>query len=308
MPQPLSPPRSTPTFIDERRCNLETALQLLQQSGHAWPDRLRVGASAWLQAVVDGLCELSSRDALTGLANRRQFELALAQRDRSRRARRRAGAGADGRHRPLQARQRRARPPGRRPRAARRSARALHDCIRPMDTVARFGGEEFAMILPNCAPSFGQTVAERDPHSRSSARTVAIAPGQASRRDGQRSAARSRRSGCARRRRCGSSAPTSSSTAPRPKAATAPASSSRRSRTSAPRKRACCSAPRSLRGARMTHRPRRRSGAHPRGDQRQGRRRQDVRLGQPRGGAGARAASACSCSMPTSAWPTSTWC
>ena len=28
--------------------------------------------------MIDGLCELSSRDALTGLANRRQFELALA--------------------------------------------------------------------------------------------------------------------------------------------------------------------------------------------------------------------------------------
>jgi diguanylate cyclase (GGDEF)-like protein len=38
---------------------------------------------------------------------------------------------------------------------------ALSECVRPMDTVARFGGEEFAMILPNCAPSYGQAVAER---------------------------------------------------------------------------------------------------------------------------------------------------
>jgi diguanylate cyclase len=30
-----------------------------------------------------------------------------------------------------------------------------------MDTVARFGGEEFAIILPNCPFAFGQTVAER---------------------------------------------------------------------------------------------------------------------------------------------------
>ena len=57
---------------------LDAALQLLEQSGHALPELAEVGKPAWLQAVVDGLCEISSRDALTGLANRRQFELALA--------------------------------------------------------------------------------------------------------------------------------------------------------------------------------------------------------------------------------------
>ena len=66
-----SPPRQAPL----PELHLDNALQLLQQSGRELPER---DDPAWLQAVVDALCELSSRDALTGLANRRQFEIALA--------------------------------------------------------------------------------------------------------------------------------------------------------------------------------------------------------------------------------------
>ena len=55
---------------------LDTALALLRQAGQAEPAG-EPGSAAYLQALIDQLVDLSSRDALTGLANRRNFELAL---------------------------------------------------------------------------------------------------------------------------------------------------------------------------------------------------------------------------------------
>ncbi len=140
--------------------DLQAALQLLIQSGQQLPSGLAVGSTEWLQAVINSLCELSSRDALTGLANRRQFELALSREvDRVARAGEPALLlvvdidhfkkvndvyGHNGGDVVIKA-----------------VAQALLDCVRPMDTVARLGGEEFAVILPNCPPVFGQNVAER---------------------------------------------------------------------------------------------------------------------------------------------------
>ena len=56
---------------------LDAALSLLRQSGQQAPVG-EPGSAAWMQSLVDALCELSSRDALTGLANRRHFEMVLA--------------------------------------------------------------------------------------------------------------------------------------------------------------------------------------------------------------------------------------
>jgi diguanylate cyclase (GGDEF)-like protein len=168
VPHPPDPISSDPAAL-----RLGDALQLLQQSGRVLPDR-KASSTAWLQAVIDGLCELSSRDPLTGLANRRQFELQLASEvDRVARA----GEPAlvlmidiDHFKRVNDAHGHQAGDV-----VLKDVAAALVECIRPMDTVARFGGEEFAMILPNCPPSFGMMVAERirlHVHSR----VIAIAP------------------------------------------------------------------------------------------------------------------------------------
>ncbi len=51
------------------------------------------------------------------------------------------------------------------------------DSVRPMDLVARVGGEEFAIILPNCATAFGENVAERV-RRRVERTPVVVGPGQ----------------------------------------------------------------------------------------------------------------------------------
>jgi diguanylate cyclase (GGDEF)-like protein len=153
------PALSTDSLPVLRQLRLDDALALLEQAGALLPD-VEPYSLPWLQGVIDALADLSNRDPLTGLVNRRSFEMTL-EREMDRVAR--AGEPAlllmiDIDHF-KRVNDEHGHPAG--DLVIRAVAGALAQSVRPMDTVARIGGEEFAAVLPNCPPSFGPTVAER---------------------------------------------------------------------------------------------------------------------------------------------------
>lgn len=139
---------------------LDDACALLSHGGTTeLPDPTTAPAD-YLQSVIDGLCELSLRDPLTGLANRRHFHSVLA---REIEIVARSGNSAlllmldidhfkqvNDTHGHLAG-----------DKVLQAVARCIAACVRPQDTVARYGGEEFAVVLPDCQVSFGEAVAER---------------------------------------------------------------------------------------------------------------------------------------------------
>jgi two-component system, cell cycle response regulator len=148
------------SVIDLRDLRLDDARALVGHDPANRLSELENSPTQLLQSILDGLCELSLKDPLTGLANRRHFHTVLS---REIDVAARSGEPAllllldidhfkkvndtYGHHAGdlvLQA-----------------IANCLASCVRPMDTVARYGGEEFAVILPSCLASFGRIVAER---------------------------------------------------------------------------------------------------------------------------------------------------
>ena len=147
-------------MIDLHDLRLEDARALLGHDSSCSLPEPQAFPLAFLQSVIDHLCELSLKDPLTGLSNRRHFRNVLA---REIDVVARSGESAlllmlDIDHfkkvndsyghligdQVIQA-----------------IAHCLASCVRPMDTVARYGGEEFAVILPNCQGALGRMVAER---------------------------------------------------------------------------------------------------------------------------------------------------
>ena len=153
-------PDSAPHTVDLRELRLDTAHDLVARASGGLTELRREKPLRYMQSLIDGLCELSLKDPLTGLANRRHF-LAVLEREIDRVTR--SGEAAlllmlDIDHFKqindtyghlagdvvLQS-----------------VSRTLSACVRPMDTLARYGGEEFAVVLPACQAGFGKVVAER---------------------------------------------------------------------------------------------------------------------------------------------------
>ena len=147
-------------LINLHDLQLDDACALLKHDAQNIRQETGESHADYLQRLIDGLCELSLRDTLTGLNNRRHFRSVL---ERSIDVVARSGESVllllldidrfksiNDNHGHLAGDQ-----------VLREIARCLARCLRPMDTVARYGGEEFAIILPNCRPAFGLAVAER---------------------------------------------------------------------------------------------------------------------------------------------------
>ncbi len=154
----MAPPSTS--LIDLPDLRLDDASALLAHDGKNSQPQRDESPTEYLQRVIDGLCELSLKDPLTGLGNRRHFHAAL---ERQIETVARSGESVlllmldidhfkniNDTHGHLAGDQ-----------VLRAIAHCLAGCVRPVDTVARYGGEEFAIILPNCRPLFGLALAER---------------------------------------------------------------------------------------------------------------------------------------------------
>lgn len=147
------------SLLDVHALRLDDARALLQHDGTELPVPAD-GPATYLQRIIDGLCELSLRDPLTGLANRRHFRAVLS---REIEIVARSGNSAlllmldidhfkkvNDTHGHLAG-----------DKVLQAVARCIAGCVRPQDTVARYGGEEFAIVMPDCQAAYGETVAER---------------------------------------------------------------------------------------------------------------------------------------------------
>lgn len=154
----MNTPKHPHSELDELQ--LDEALRLLRHAGRGAAFANGVHGAVGLQAVIDGLCELSSRDGLTGIANQRHFHLVLERElDRVTRTGEPLALLLFDIDHFKQVNDSHGHPVG--DIVLKSVAWTLEAGVRPMDTVARCGGEEWAIILPSSLAAHALGTAER---------------------------------------------------------------------------------------------------------------------------------------------------
>jgi diguanylate cyclase (GGDEF)-like protein len=134
-----------------KQLDLTKAIRILHHAGRPDPRQLTDDPDIQIQSIIDSLCDLSVHDGLTGLVNATFFHAVLDREiNRSLRTGRSCGLivididhfkkindtyGHSTGDAVLQS-----------------VAARMNYSLRSMDTAARIGGEEFAIILPECSP------------------------------------------------------------------------------------------------------------------------------------------------------------
>ena len=145
---------------DKKRYDLTVALRILRQAGWEDPQLFTSDSDEQIQNVINALCDLSVRDGLTGLVNATFFDVALGKEiERGLRTGKTSGLmvldidffkrindtfGHAAGNSVLES----------------ISAKIIQN-LRRMDTAARIGGDEFAVILPECSPEDAIHAAKR---------------------------------------------------------------------------------------------------------------------------------------------------
>ena len=140
--------------------DLSAAIRILEHAGREHPTRNSLPPAVQLQFLIDALCDLSMHDGLTGLVNATIFQAALASElDRSNRTGRPCALLLVDLDRFKDVNDTYGHNVG--DAVLREVGAYLKKSIRGMDTAARVGGEEFALILPECSPEDAVRVAAR---------------------------------------------------------------------------------------------------------------------------------------------------
>lgn len=136
----------------KKQLDLSAALRILQNAGCPDPREGITDPLDQAQSVLNALCDLSIHDGLTGLVNSTFFHAVLAREiERSLRTGRTCGLMVIDIDHFKQINDTFGHAAG--DRALQSVAMQMQRSLRAMDTAARIGGEEFAIILPECDPA-----------------------------------------------------------------------------------------------------------------------------------------------------------